>query len=220
VLNIAGPDYDYPSVVFAVLQECEHRRRGWEAEEFEIRANATAREKLAQIRKAFDEFGGSAPYWETLEKEVLTVVMPQYVEEAGAINESEKSGFGVWRGGDPAARAAFALIGLIVGSIIIALPWIPIFEDLFAFALTAAGALYPDIVRYTYERRHARTLNRLITESAAYQENARLHYMTFLDIQKSFTPAERELTASAEADAPQPATQASETPVGEGKDPQ
>lgn len=190
MLNIAGSDYDYASVVFVILQECEHRRRGWEAEEFEIQAHATAREKLAQIRKAYDEFGGSVSYWETLEKEVLGVVLPQYIEEASGFNESEKHAFGVWRKGDPAARGAYALAGLVIGSIIIAMPWIPIFEELFAFALTGAGALYPDLVRYTWERRHAKVLNRLITESATYQENARLHYMTALDIQQSFQPAE------------------------------
>lgn len=190
MLNIAGSDYDYASVVFVILQECEHRRRGWEAEEFEIQAHATAREKLAQIRKAYDEFGGSASYWEALEKEILGVVLPQYIEETSGFNESEKHAFGVWRQGDPAARGAFALAGLVIGSIIIALPWIPIFEELFAFALTGAGALYPDLVRYTWERRHSKVLNRLITESATYQENARLHYMTALDIQKSFQPAE------------------------------
>jgi len=190
VLNIAGPDYDYGSVVFVVLQECEHRRRGWEADEFEIRANATAREKLAQIKGAYDEFGGSVSYWEALEKEVLTVVVPQYVEHARGFNESEKTAFGVWRGGDPAARGAFALVGLIIGSLIIALPWIPIAEELFAFALTGAGALYPDIVRFTQERQHSKVLNRLIADSSAYQENARLHYMTAIDIQKSLTPGD------------------------------
>lgn len=192
MLNIAGPDYDYGSVVFVVLQECEHRRRGWEADEFKVRANATAKEKLAQVKAAYDEFGGSASYWEALEKEVVSVVVPQYVEHARDFNESEKSGFGVWRGGDPAARALFALIGLVIGSIIIALPWIRIFEDLFAFALTGAGALYPDIVRYTHERRHSQVLNRLIADSSAYQENAKLHYMTAVDIQKSLTPGDME----------------------------
>jgi len=184
VLNIAGPDYDYGSVVFVVLQECEHRRRGWEADEFEIRANATAKEKLAQIKGAYDEFGGSTSYWEALEKEVLTVVVPQYVEHARDFNESEKKTFGVWRGGDPAARGAFALIGSSSAVSSSPSPGFPSAEDLFAFALTGAGALYPDIVRFTQERRHSRVLNRLIADSGAYQENARLHYMTAIDIQK------------------------------------
>ena len=190
MLNIAGAEYDYAQVVFVVLEECEHRRRGWDDELFEAQAMATAREKLAQVKAAFDEFGGSASYWEGLQKEVLDVVMPQYIDEARAATETEKRGFGVWRGGDPAARAAFALTGLVIGSLIVAMPWIPIVEDMFAFALTGAGLIYPDIVRYAHERRHAHTLNRLVSESAAYQENARLHYMTLNEIQRELVPGE------------------------------
>jgi hypothetical protein len=190
MLNIAGADYDFGQVVFVVLQECEHRRRGWDEEEFEHAALACARETLARVKSTYDEFGGSASYWKTLENEVLTVAMPQYIEEAGPLTVAEKEGFGVFRGGDVAARFAFALLGLVIGCIIIALPFIPIFEDMFAFALAAAGFLYPDIVRFTYERRHARALNTLIANSAAYQENGRLHYMTATDIKEALQPGE------------------------------
>ena len=62
MLNLAGSSFDFGQVLFAVLTECEHRRRGWEADEFEIRANATAKEKLAQIKGAYDEFDGSVNY--------------------------------------------------------------------------------------------------------------------------------------------------------------
>jgi hypothetical protein len=84
------------------------------------------------------------------------------------MNNMERTGFGVFRRGDPAARFTYALAGLIIGSVIIALPFIPIVEDAFAFALTGAGFLYPDIVRYTHERRHAKLLNRLIVDADRY----------------------------------------------------
>ena len=92
----------------------------------------------------------------------------------------------------------FAFIGLVAGSIIIATPWIPIFEDMFAFALTAGGFFYPDIKRYYYERQFTKLLNRLVTESARYQDNARLNYMTRREIQESFEPGhvDRSLTDS------------------------
>ena len=38
------------------------------------------------------------------------------------------------------------------------------------------------------ERRYMKVLNRLVTDSAKYQENSRLHYMTSQDIQKAFEP--------------------------------
>jgi len=188
VLNIAGPDYDYAQVVYAVLQECEHRRRGFDHDHFDREVKGCAREKLAQIKGAYDEFGGSGAYWESLEKEVIGVVVPQYAAAAREMNRLETTSFGVWRGGDIAARAAFALAGLLVGSIIIALPFVPIVEDMFAFALTVAGFLYPDMKRYMSERRHSKLLNRLVAESARYQESARVHYMTTEDITSAFVP--------------------------------
>jgi hypothetical protein len=190
MLNIAGPDYDYAQVVYAVLQECEHHRRSFEEATFEAEVRTCANAKLAEVKAAYDEFGGSAAYWETLAKEVDEVVLPQYVAAAHEINELESNNFYIWRGGDLGARFAFALVGLLIGSIIIALPFIPIFEDMFAFALTAIGFLYPDLKRFMTERRYMKVLNRLVMDSEKYQENSRLHYMTSQDIQKAFEPTD------------------------------
>ena len=187
VLNIAGPEYDFGSVVFAVLEECEHRRRGFENDELEFRLKETAKAKLKKIKAAYDEFGGSPAYWQSLQTEVLETAMPQYVKAAKEMNALERGHFGIWRGGDPAARFTFAVGGLLVGSIIVALPFIPAIEAMSAFALAGAGAVWPEIKRYTHERRHFRVLNRLVTDAAAYQQNARLHYMTTTEIKESFT---------------------------------
>ena len=145
-------------------------------------------EKLAEIKAAYDEFGGSAAYWEALEKEVDEVVAAAIRRRGARDERAGANHFDIWRGGDLGARFVFALIGLIIGSIIIALPFIPIFEDMFAFALTAVGFLYPDLKRFMIERRYMKVLNRLVTDSARYQENGRLHYMTSQDIQKAFEP--------------------------------
>jgi hypothetical protein len=190
MLNIAGPEYDFGTVVYAVLQDCEHRRRAFDDDDFESSVMTCARQKLAQVKKAYDEFGGSAVYWDALEKEVLGAVVPQYVDPALEVTQLERTGFGVWRKGDLAARLAFALIGLVVGSIIIAIPWIPIVENMFAFALTAGGFIYPDLKRFMYERRYAKALNKLIAGSAAYQETANLHYMTTKELESAFQPSE------------------------------
>jgi hypothetical protein len=190
MLNIAGPEYDFGSVVYAVLQECEHHRRSFDEEGFADSIERCAKEKLDQVRKAYDEFGGSELYWKELQKEVLGNVVSQYTEPALEITQLERSGWSLWRKGDLGARLGYALVGLVVGSAIIAIPWIPIFENMFAFALTAGGFLYPDLKRFVFERRYARTLNKLINDSAAYQEQAGLHYLTAVDIQQSFQPAE------------------------------
>ena len=192
MLNIAGPEFDFGHVVYAVLQECEHRRRGLDTAEFDAGIESCAREKLEQIKGAYDEFSGSTQYWEALEKEVMHTVIPQYTEPARIITTLEHSRWNVFRGGDVAARLLFALSGLVIGSIIIALPFIPIVEDMFAFALTGLGFFYPDIKRYYYEHQFTKLLNRLVIESARYQDNARLSYMTRREIQESFEPSHRD----------------------------
>lgn len=193
MLNIAGPEYDFGNVVFVVLEEAEHRRRSFDDESFAKQTREVLREKLSKIKAAYDEFGGSPVYWAALEKEVLETVLPQYVESAREMTRLERAAFDVWRGGDPAARGAFALGGLLLGSIIKPLPLIATLENLFVLGLAGAGALYPEIKRYTHERRHAKALNRLVTSAAKYQQNARLHYMTTRDIRESFSVGEPEL---------------------------
>ena len=195
VLNIAGPEFDFAHVVHAVLEECEHRRRSFDENHFDDQAMRCAREKLTQVRAAYEEFGGSAPYWIALEKEVVQTVMPQYTAAAPAITRLERESWGVFRGGDIGARLLFALAGLVIGSIIIALPFIPIFEDTFAFILTAAGFFYPDLKRYWYERAYARVLNRLVRDAAQYQLGSDLHYMTRESIREAFVPGGREIGA-------------------------
>lgn len=198
VLNIAGPEYDFASVVFVVIGECEHRRRGFERDELEFRLMEAAKAKLKKIKEAYDEFGGSSAYWQALEKEVLQTAMPQYIAAAEDMNELERKSFGVWRDGDPAARTIFGLGGLVVGSFLKALPFIPTIENMFVFALAIAGFLYPDLKRYTHERRHVKLLNRLVSDAAAYQANAKLHYMTTTDIRQSFQIGSGETTTSEE----------------------
>ena len=187
VLNIAGPEYDFGSVVFVILEELEHRRRSLERDELEFRLKEAAKAKLKQIKRAFDEFGGSPTYWAALDKEVMETVLPQYIEAAEKMNELERTGYGVWRNGDPLARFVFALCGLTIGAIILAVPFIKIVEAMFAFGLGGAGLVFPEIQRWTHDRRHFRTLNRLVNDSARYQSNAKLHYMTTTDIRESFT---------------------------------
>ena len=199
MLNIAGPEYDFGNVLFVVIEECEHRRRGFSDEDLEEELLTAARKKLAKIKAAFDEFGGSSAYWASLDTEVLETAMPQYIAAAREMNALERTGYGVWRGGDPLARFVLGLGGLLLGSIIIALPFVPIVEGMFAFALAGFGLLYPEVKRYTHERRHFRLLNRLVNESAAYQKNARLHYMTTDDIRESFALSEPTLPSQRKA---------------------
>jgi hypothetical protein len=185
MLNIAGPEYDLGNVVYVVLEECEHRRRGFD-DSADAQVRSTARARLAKIKAAYDDFSGSPAYWSAVEKEVMDTAIPQYVTAAEEMNDLERSKFGIWRGADPLARFVFALAGLTIGGVIIALPFIPIFERLFAFALAGLGFVYPELKRWTHERRHAKALNRIVSDAVQYQQNARLHHMTISDIEESF----------------------------------
>jgi len=177
-LNLAGPSYDFGNVLFAVLQECEHRRRGLLANEAERGLYEVARAKLEQVHRSYLESGGTPDYWRDLEREVLETAMPQYV--AAAIEETrlERTNYDLWRRGDPLARACWALGALALGGLIVLLPFIPIFEDSFAFLLAAAGLFYPEIKRAHFQLRHTRALNRLIAGAEAYQTDRRIHYTT------------------------------------------
>lgn len=205
MLNIAGPEYDFGSVVFVVLEECEHRRRGFEADELEYQLKTLVKAKLKKIKKAYDEFGGSAQYWSALETEVMETVLPQYIDAAEEMNRLERTGFDVWRRGDLPARGLFGLGGLLLGGFLLALPFVPkLYEAMFALVSGAAGITYPDLKRFLYERRHVRLLNRLVTDAARYQQNSRLHYMTTNDIRESFTvsaPSIGETTTTPEREA-------------------
>src|SRR5436309_1754048 len=176
MLNVAGPEFDFGPVLYAVLQECEHVRRGLDPGEAPERLQETARRKLADIRESYEECGGTPPYWSDLEREVLETSMQQYIPAAVEQNRLETSRYDLWRGGDPAARALFALLGLMIGGLIIAAPWIPIFEDAFAFLLALAGLLYPEIKKTFLDFHHSQLLNKLIARAEKYQYDSRIHY--------------------------------------------
>jgi hypothetical protein len=177
MLNLAGPTFDLGNVLFAVLQECEHQRRGLSPGEAGDRLRETARRKLAEIRESYEELGGTAGYWATLEREVMETALPEYAPAAIEQTRLEKADYDLWRGGDPLARVLFGLIGLAIGALVLLLPpRIVALESTFALFMAGAGFLYPEIVKAWYDYRHSRLLNRLIARAEKYQYNSRIHY--------------------------------------------
>src|ERR1700710_527703 len=133
MLNLAGHSFDFGQVLFAVLTDCEHRRRGLPPDEAAEKLSEAAREKLREIHASYVECGGTEDYFADLTREILETSLPQYVPRAIEQTRLEREGYDLWRSGDPVARAAFGLLGLVLGGLLIALPFIPIFEDSFAF---------------------------------------------------------------------------------------
>lgn len=215
-LNLAGPSYDFGNVLFAVLQECEHRRRGLLAHEAEGALMEVAKVKLRQIHQSYLESGGTPDYWRDLEREVLATAMPQYVAAAVEETRLERTNYDLWRRGDPVARAAWALGALLLGGLIVLIPFIPIFEDSFAFLLALAGLCYPEIKRAHFHLRHTRMLNRLIAEADAYQANRRIHYTSEAELfgaldQLDGTATPEAAAKAARSEAAQPAEPSAET---------
>lgn len=179
ILNLAGPEFDLGNVLFAVLQECEHRRRAFEPDEARDKLAAAARDKLAEIRESYREAGGTASYWEVVEQEVLDTSLPQYIAGALEQNRLERENYGTWRGGDPLSRIVFGLGGVTVGGILLRIPATPVPLDMTSLvALAAGGLLYPEVKRLYHDWRHSRLLNRLVIAAEAYQKDPRIHYVS------------------------------------------
>jgi hypothetical protein len=213
MLNLAGSSYDFGHVLFAVLQECEHRRRGFVESEAEAKLLGVARDKLAEIHQSYVEAGGSAAYWQDLSREVMENTMPQYIAAAVAQTRLERANYDLWHGGDAVARGVFTLGGLTLGGLMIWAPFLPMIEDApIAFALAAGGFFWPEIKRMVADFRHSRFLNRLIVEAEKYQKNGRIHYLSskhFDEALGSLGKAEEESEAAEGAGAPAPSA-----PVG------
>jgi hypothetical protein len=186
ILNAAGQSFDFGHVNFAVVHECEHRRRGLVPDHLERELVDVARSKLALIHVSYMEAGGTASYWSALERDVMETTMPQYIAIAREKNRLEKSNYELWRGGDLVSRAVMALIALTIGGIIVALPFIPIFEDAFAFFLALMAWFYPELKRMMFEHRHARALNQLIVNAERYQHDLRIHYVSQAALDEAF----------------------------------
>src|SRR4029078_4088404 len=119
MFNYAGPEFDFGSVVYAVLTDCEYRRRALEPAQVDPALRAAAREKMVRIGEAYAATGGAESYWNDLQHEVVETALSRYLRSAVEQTRKERTGYGVWRGGDLLARLVFALIGLTIGGIII-----------------------------------------------------------------------------------------------------
>ncbi len=186
MINLAGSSFDFGNVLFAVLQECEHRRRALLPAEAEGKLKEIAAQKLAEIRASYEEAGGLPGYWQMLELEVMVAALPQYVTLAIDQTRLEQSNYDLWRRGEPGSRAVYALAGLVIGGLIWWAPFIPIWEKWLAPVLAGIGFIYPELKRWVFELRHIRTMNRLVAHAEKYQKDRRVHaYSTQKDLDEA-----------------------------------
>jgi hypothetical protein len=154
-------------VATEVIAHLELRRAEIIGHEAIVRAEVE--HALVPIRDAYRESGLPAPYFAALEKELREILPARWRAAATAFTSLEQRSFGSWRGGDVYARVVYVFVGLVVGSLCVAAPFIPIWEKWFPFAVAAGGWWLPDAQAAWHRRRYARRLGQLVQDVGSRQ---------------------------------------------------
>jgi len=131
-----------------------------------------AEEALERMEQQSRELGFEDPkHWKRARHVVETVLLPRYLKLAKSENEAAAEEYGLWRGGDLVARGAFALAGLVLGALMVWIPWIPVYEKWLPWALFVLGPFLPDAYLWWYRRKHEKKLDALVTDLAREGES-------------------------------------------------
>jgi hypothetical protein len=150
------PEFSAQAVTGEVLAHLERRRPAIVSDPAQVQAEvATA---LVPIRRAYLEAELPKPYFDALEREIKAAVPARWRNLAAPFSQLEQREFGLWRGGDVVARIVYVFIGLAVGGLCVELPFIPIWEKWFPFALAGAAWWLPNLQVWFRRRRYARGL--------------------------------------------------------------
>jgi hypothetical protein len=149
-------EFSAERVTLQVLGALERKRQAIVDDEGETAA--AVREALVPVRQAYDEAQLPKPYLEALTREIEQAVPAAWRAIAQPYTNREKREFGLWRGGDPVARITYVFVGLLVGGLCVELPFIPIWEKWFPFALAIAAFWLPNAQVMWHKRRYARAL--------------------------------------------------------------
>lgn len=202
--------YSLAAIAQHLLALFEVRRPGirrWDAGAQE-RFRQEADSALHQMEQQCRELGvDDPPYWERARAVVSDALLPRYAQLAETENEAAARDYGIWRGGDLVARGAFALCGLVLGGIALAVPWIPVQEKWVPWALFVLGPFLPDAYSWWYRRRYRRRLDALVLDLA--REGATLDaYRPLSEVQQSLgLRSDRTEIATDDAPAPAPRVQ-------------
>jgi hypothetical protein len=150
-----------------VVTSLERRRDAIAGDEAAVRAQIE--QALVPLRAAYRESALPSGYFAALEDELRQVLQERWRTAAVAFTALERRDFGSWRGGDVYARLVYVFLGLLVGGLCVALPFIPIWEKWFPFALGVAGWWLPDAQSAWQRRRYARELGKMVRAVAARQ---------------------------------------------------
>lgn len=166
-------------VAGVLMAAAERRRPGLGAWSPAVREQLQQlfRDELASVKRSFFELFQDAEYWARLEKAVMGDVFPRYAAIAERQTALEQREYGVWRGGDLLARLAYAGVGLVVGGLMVKLPFIPIPQtwDFFAFLTMIGAPLIPDLQVGWHQRRYRKSIEAIMQEMAAAQQAQQIY---------------------------------------------
>lgn len=171
--------YSLPFIGGVLISSMERRRPGlgpWsDKTRDELKKSFDA--ELAELRRGFFELFDDAPYWDKVEKSLREICFPRYCAEAEKQTALEGRQYGIWRGGDIVSRATYALGGLIVGILMVKIPFIPIPPtwDLFAFATMLGAPFIPDAQVALAKRRYNKSLKAIVSDLKATEEQLQLY---------------------------------------------
>jgi len=179
--------YGLAAVAQHLLALFEVRRPGitrWDAQA-ETFLRREADEAIDQMERQCRELGvDDPPHWQRARAVAKEVLIPRYARLAQVENAAAGRDYGMWRGGDLIARGAFALSGLVLGGLMVWIPWIPIYEKWFPWALFVLGPFLPDGYAWWYRRSYRKKLDALVADLA--REGASLEaYRPISEVQRS-----------------------------------
>lgn len=166
-------EYSAQTVAIEVLSHLERRREAIIHDEALV--SAEVERALVPVRRSYLDAELPASYLDALEAEVRATLPARWRTRALRFTEQEQRDFGVWRGGDIIARLCYVLIGLVIGGLIVAAPFIPIWEKWFPFLLSGLAWWLPSAQIALARRRYARSLGELAREIGAAQKQLDRH---------------------------------------------
>jgi len=150
-----------------VIEHLERRRPDIVGDDAEVRREVER--ALAPRREAYRDSALPPAYFAALEQELAEAVPGRWRAAASSFTAAERRSFGSWRGGDVYARVVYVFIGLVVGGLCVKLPFIPIWEKWFPFALAAGAWWLPDAQAAWHRRQYARRLGAIVSDIGSQQ---------------------------------------------------
>jgi hypothetical protein len=160
-------EYSAQVVAAEVIEHLERHRPAIVADD--EKTHAEVRAALVRVERAYNDSGLPAAYLGALIAELESALPAQWRAVAAPFTALEARGFGLWRGGDLVSRIVYVFAGLGLGGLCVALPFVPIWEKWFPFALAVAAWWLPDAQAWFQRRRYATRLGQIVGQMSRAQ---------------------------------------------------